>query len=320
MNIQTEVSSAYHRIKRYVRETPLEYSFFLSDIVHNNVFLKLENIQHTGSFKFRGAIHKLLSLSPQEKAQGVIAASTGNHGLAVAYGAQLTGVRSTICLPENSLPQKVEMLKKYGVDLVLYGDNCVVAEQYARQESEKSGLVFISPYNDDKVVAGQGTIGIELVHQLDSIDFVFVSVGGGGLIGGIGGYLKGIDNNIHIVGCQPRNSSVMYASLQAGKIFEAEEFPTLSDGTAGGIEKNSITFDLCKRYIDEWVLVDEDEIKSAMKNVFNNQRLVIEGAAAVAVASLVKKQDSLRMVNNANIVIVLCGGNVDIETFKKLVF
>ena len=318
MQLKEAVHTAARNIKRYSRVTPLDFSFFLSEKAGCNIFLKLESMQHTGSFKFRGAINKMLSFNDERRSRGVIAASTGNHGLAVAYAARLLGMKSIICLPENSLTKKIEMLRKYDVELIFHGDNCVIAEQFARKVSEERGMSFISPYNDEDIIAGQGTIGFELQGQLDSVECVYAAVGGGGLIGGIAAYLKAADDAVNIVGCQPRHSAVMYESIRAGHVVAVDEKPTLSDGTAGGIEEDSITYPLCERYVDSWVLVDEREIKRAMKLIFEEHRLVIEGASGVAVAALLHQIDTLSFPKGANVVVIICGGNIDIDSFKKI--
>lgn len=311
--------SAEGRIRGYIRETPLDFSFYLSSISHASVYLKLENLQLSGSFKFRGAMSKLLAMQPEERARGVIAASTGNHGLAVAHGMRKLGIKGTICLPENCAAQKVEMLKRYGVPLTFYGDDCAVTEVYARKKAEESGLAFISPYNDREVVAGQGTIGVELCRQLESLNDVFICVGGGGMITGVAGYLKAVNEEIRIIGCQPENSAVMYESLQAGHIVAAKSLPTLSDGSAGGIEAGSITFPLCQKYVDQWILVSEGEIREGMKLLFEQHRLVVEGAAAVSVASFLRQVECYREKAGSRVAIVICGGNVDVSEFKRAV-
>jgi threonine dehydratase len=317
MNISKEVLAAEARIRPFIRETPLHYSLFLSKLGRCEAYLKLENLQHTGSFKARGALNKLFSLSAPERRTGVVAASTGNHGLAVAFGATQLGINGTIFLPENASPQKVQALRNYEVEIKFYGNDCEATESHARAEAGKTGQVYLSPYNDPKVVGGQGTIGIEILRQAESIDSIMVSVGGGGLISGIAGYVKGLRGDIEIIGCLPENSPVMYDCVRAGRIVDSVVSPTLSDGTAGGIEAGAITFEPCQRYVDDWVLVSENEIRDGMKFVFEHERFVIEGAASVVVASFAKIKEKLK---GRNVILVMCGGNIDIEEFKKLIF
>jgi threonine dehydratase len=316
VGIRDEVLAAEKRIRPYIRETLVDYSFYLSRIADCRAYLKLENLQHTGSFKARGAINKLLSLERSQREAGVIAASTGNHGLAVAYGANMFGMQGTIFLPENASPQKMKMLRNYGVEIAFFGTHCEEAEIHARAEAEKNGRIYLSPYNDPRVLGGQGTIAVELLRQLSSIDCIMVSVGGGGLISGIAGYLKETGSKVEVIGCLPKNSPAMYDSIKAGQIVDSPMLLTLSDGTAGGIEADSITFEPCRRYVDEWVLVGEDEIREGIKLIFEEHRYVIEGAAGVVVASFLKLRDRLA---GKNVVLVICGGNIEVATFREAV-
>ena len=317
IGIRDEVLAAEKRIRPYIRETPVDYSFYLSRIANCRAHLKLENLQHTGSFKARGAINKLLSLEHGQREAGVITASTGNHGLAVAYGASMFGMHGTIFLPENASPQKLKMLRNYDVEIAFFGTDCEEAEIHARAEAGKSGRVYLSPYNDPKVLGGQGTIAVELLRQLASIDCIMVSVGGGGLISGIAGYLKEAEREVEVIGCVPKNSPAMYDSIKAGQIVDSPMSPTLSDGTAGGIEAGSITFEPCRRYVDEWVLIDEEEIREGIKLIFQEHRYVIEGAAGVVIASFLKLRDRLA---GKSVVLVICGGNIEVAKFKEVVF
>jgi threonine dehydratase len=317
IGIREEVLAAEKRIRPYIRETPVDYSFYLSRTADCRAYLKLENLQHTGSFKVRGAINKLLSLERGQRQAGVIAASTGNHGLAVAYGASMLGMPGTIILPENASPQKVSELRRYDLEIAFFGTDCEQAETRARAEAEKTGRIYLSPYNDPLVLGGQGTIALELVHQLASFDCIVVSVGGGGLISGIAGYIKEAGEDVEVIGCVPKNSPAMYDAIKAGHIVDSPMLPTLSDGTAGGIEAGSITFEPCRKYVDDWVLVTEDEIREAIKLIFEEHRYVIEGAAGVAVASFLKLRDRLA---GKNVVLVICGGNIELATFKEAVF
>jgi len=313
MDVKKEVLAAEKRIRKYIRETPLEYSPYLSDLCKCNVYLKLENLQLTGSFKARGAMNKVLSLT--KKQRGVITASTGNHALGVANALKTLNCKGTIYLPKNSSKSKINALKYYSVNLKFYGTDCDDTEAYARRIANKNNQVYISPYNDRKIIGGQGTIGVELKNQLKNIDYVFASIGGGGLISGIGGYLKLVDKKIKVIGCLPRNSPVMYESIKAGKIIDMKTKPTLSDGTAGGIEHGSITFELCKKFVDDYILVNENEIKKAMKLILGKHHLVIEGAAGVTVASLIKEKNKFK---NKNIVLVICGGNITLDKLKDI--
>jgi threonine dehydratase len=315
MNLQTEVIQAEQRIRPYIRETPLDHSPALSEIGQSNVYLKLENLQHTGSFKLRGAMNKLLGLSPEQRAQGIVTASSGNHGAAVAYGLQRLGLPGQIFVPENAARVKVDMIRRFGARVHHYGNDSGLTELYAREYAGQHGLVYISPYNDEQIIAGQSTIGLELARQLEHIDAIFVTVGGGGLISGIAGYLKAVQPGIRVIGCLPENSPVMAESIKAGRIIEMESLPTLSDGSAGGIEPGAITFELCQKLVDDYVLVSEAEIKAAMRLIIETQHMLVEGAAGVAVAGYLKTQEAFQ---TKNVVIVLCGANISLDTLKSI--
>src|SRR5262245_7936354 len=288
------IEQAAERIRPHVRATPLDRSLYLSERLGAEVFLKLENVQHTGSFKVRGAMNKLLMLAPEHRQAGVVTASSGNHGAAVAYGAQAFGLRALIFVPEHASPTKVAAIQRLGAELRFAGDDVAQSEGIAREYAAQHGLAYIPPYNDSDVVIGQGTIGVELLAQRPDIDSVFVTVGGGGLIGGIASYLKSALHPITVVGCLPERSPVMAASVEAGRIVEWPSLPTLSDGSAGGIEPDSITFPLCRDLVDEYVLVSEEEIAAALRLALDPLHHLIEGAAAVALAGLLKRQDLVR--------------------------
>ncbi len=310
-----QIIEAESRIRNYVRETPLDHSLHLSSLTGCNVYLKLEHLQHTGSFKLRGATNKILSLNTDQLRQGVIAASTGNHGLGVCYAARAVGTNATIYLPRDVSPSKLAMMKHLGGHTVVEFKDCLEAEVSAREDAARSGRVFISPYNDMEVVAGQGTIGVELQRQLDRIDAVIVAVGGGGLIAGIGAYLKSASPSTRVVGCWPENSRVMYECLRAGRIIEFPEEPTISESTAGGVEEGSVTFPLCRQLIDDHVLVSEAGIRAAMRLIAEKEHWIIEGSAGVAVAAFLKAQESYR---KQSVIIVLCGRNISARRWKEI--
>jgi len=315
IDVKNEVLEAEKRIRAHIRETPVEFSPYLSQRTDSLVYLKLENIQLSGSFKLRGAMNKFLSLSKGELERGVVTASTGNHGAALAYVLQKFSGEGTIYMPENVSQVKVETLRLYGADLQFFGDDCVKAEMKAREVAAKNNQVFISPYNDPKIIGGQGTIAVELKRQIDRMDAVLVPVGGGGLISGIAGYLKSIDGSMEIVGCQPENSAVMYESIKAGKIVEMESKPTISDGTAGGIEQGSITFDVCTHTVDDFILVTEDEIKEVIRVILEKHSMLIEGGAAVSVASLIKEKERFE---NKNVVLIITGSRIGLNQLREV--
>lgn len=312
----SEVHKAETRIRPHVLRTALIHSSPLSKD-GANVYLKLENQQHTGSFKARGSMNKILSLTDEERKSGVATASTGNHGLGVARALKETGTKGTVFVPENADASKVSAIKAYGVDARYTNAGLSETEAHAeaKQFAKDHHMAWISPYNDDQVIAGQGTIAVELVEQLANIDAVFVTVGGGGLISGVATYLNSASSNTKVIGCLPENSAEMYHSVKAGKFVHMESKPTFSDGSGGGFEEGSITFPLCQKLVDDWILVSEDEIKQAVKLIFENHQLVIEGSAGVAVASFLKRRKDFI---GQNIVIIICGGNISADKFKEM--
>ena len=313
--VHKEVVAAEKRIRPHIRKTYLEYSPSLSSKVNGRVYLKLECQQHTGSFKYRGAMNKFLSLSDEVRQSKVITASSGNHGTAFAALLEKFGGKGVIYLPENASPAKVANLRQYGVDLEFFGTDCIMSETLAKKTAEKNGQVFISPYNDPQVIGGQGTIAVELLDQLDTIDAVLVPVGGGGLMSGIAGYLKVVDETVDVIACQPENSAVMYASTKAGQIIEMESKPTIADGTAGGIEPGSVTFDICRQTVDDFILVNEKDIRAAIRHIADKHQMLIEGAAALSVACLLKEKDRFK---DKQVVLVISGKKITLELLKEI--
>lgn len=315
IDFPTEVIKAYHRSKSYIRKTPLEHSPYLSNLIDGNVYLKLDNIQKTGSFKFRGAVSKMTSISATEKEKGVVTASTGNHGAACSLAMSLLGIDGKIVVPTIVHKNKVNNILNLGGKVEYHGDDCLIAEERAQEISKTTGATYISPYNDPAIICGQGTMGYEIDQDLKNIDSVFVSVGGGGLISGVGGYLKSVQKNVKMVAVSPKNSCVMYESIKAEKQLDLPSDPTLSDGTAGGVEMGSITFELCQRIIDEFILVTEDEIADGIRIGVEKHHQLIEGAAGAAIAGFMKQKDKL---NGQRVVIVMCGGNISSEVLKSI--
>ena len=303
------------RIADHIRHTPLRRSAAFSEELGAEVFFKLENHQATGSFKLRGATNRLLTLSDEQRARGCVAASSGNHGAAVACAMQKLGVNGIIFVPEQTSPAKVEKIKGYGGDVRFFGTDGLDTEQHARAYAEQHGMFYLSPYNDVEVIAGQGSCGVEIFAELPDVSAVFVAVGGGGLIGGVGAVLKEHSPGIHVYGCQPLASPVMTRSIEAGQIIDMPSEATLSDGTAGGIEEDAITFSLNQAVVDEWVVVDEEEIAAAMRLYMRREDDVIEGAAGVAVAGLLERRDTIA---GKKVVVVICGGNVSEETLRSI--
>ena len=309
-----DINRTYDRCKDIIRWTPLEHSPYLSTLINGDVYLKLENIQKTGSFKFRGAVSKMTSLNDEEKSMGVVTASTGNHGAACSLAMSILGIDGKIIVPDNVHKNKVDNILNLGGEVEYHGNDCLIAEERAQEISSNTGANYISPYNDPAIVCGQGTIGYELNQDLKNIDSVFVSVGGGGLISGIGGYLKSVQNQVKMIAVSPKNSCVMFESIKAGKQLDLPSEPTLSDGTAGGVEVGSITFALCQEIIDEFILVDEEDISEGIRLGIEKLHQLIEGAAGAAIAGFLQKKDDLK--GQIVVIIIICGGNISSEVIK----
>ena len=316
MSFLEKVKHTSVAISKYIKNTELFYSHKFSNISRNQIWFKQENKQYTGSFKIRGALTKLISLSKEKAKRGVIAASTGNHGLAVAYASKRLGIESEVYVPNTTQKYKVKKIKSFGSKVIYHGQDCLEAEIKAREVSKKKDCEYISPYNDSYVIEGQGTIADEIVNQIKKLDIVIVSVGGGGLISGISQYLKLRWPDIKVVGCSPKNSAVMLKSILSEKILEIESKFTLSDGTAGGLEKRSITYPICKSFIDQSILVSESDIKKAMKLYFKYENQIVEGAAGVAIAALLKLEKD---IVDKKIGVVICGGNIQKTLFNSIV-
>jgi threonine dehydratase len=313
--LAAQVIEAADRIRPVVVETPVEQIEGLAPDIEAEVFFKLENLQSTGSFKLRGASNKILSLSPAEAARGVIAASNGNHGLGIAVAAKAAGIAAEVYVSNHVSRSKARRIQEYGAHIKLIGNDPLEAELAARAAASQQGKVFISPYNDAQVMAGQGTIAVELLRQCPPFDAAFVAVGGGGLIGGIGAYLKHASPHTEVVGCWPDNSPVLYESIKAGRILDVAEQPTLSESTAGGLEPGSVTLEICSRVIDSSILVTEAEILNAMRAVRALRGWIIEGAAAVAMAAFLKNAGRYK---GKRVAVIICGANVSEKVLSAL--
>lgn len=310
------INDAHRAIRPQVSETPLEHSPTLSHLTGCEVYLKCEHLQRTGSFKFRGASNKLLQLDLSSRRHGVITASSGNHGLGVALAAQTLGIAVTVYAPLGASVVKIEAIRLTGAQVVQVPGDALAAEMAALHQSRSTGQPYIPPYNDLDVIAGQGTIAMEMFVQEDKFDAVFVSVGGGGLISGIGTAFKAHSPHTEIVGCWPVNAPSMYSCLAAGKIIEVKEGETISDGTAGGIEPDSITFGICREVINDHVLVTEKEIRDAMKLLAESEHWMVEGAAGVALAGMLQRGFRYQ---GKKVAIVLCGRNISLEKYLEAI-
>jgi len=307
---------AANRIAPHIRETPLDHSPFFSELTGANVFLKLDNLQHTGSFKLRGAFNKLLSMTAEQRDAGCVAASSGNHGAAVAYAMAKLNTKGVVFVPEGTSTTKVDAIKRAGGEVRFFGTDGLDTELHAREYAAENGMHYLSPYNDEDVIAGQGSCGVEIAKQLSKVDAIFIAVGGGGLISGVGSFLKSVNPSMSVVACQPAASAVMTESVKAGEILDIPSQPTLSDGTAGGIEADAITFDVCRAVADDFVTVSEDQIAEAMRQFIDAHHMLPEGAAGVALAGLMLRADQYK---DKNVVVIICGGNISRETLKSVI-
>lgn len=310
-----EIYRARGRLRGRLRVTPIERSHFLEELCGADVYLKLENQQVTGSFKVRGAMNKMLTLPREERERGVVAASSGNHAQGVGYVAKELGVEATVIVPKNTPKVKIEAIRRYGVKLVVHGDEYIEAERYARAIERDEGKIFISPYNDPEVIAGQGTIGLEMLEEIPELDVIIVPVGGGGLISGIACAVKGFSERVEVVGVQSVASPVMYESIRRGRIVEMELKESIAEGLHGGIEEGSITFDICRRLVDEFILVEEGSIREAIRTLACQQRQVAEGAGAAGVAAILENRDRFR---GRKVGVVVSGGNIEGELLQEI--
>jgi threonine dehydratase len=311
-----DIYIARQAIHGFARRTPLVYSTPLSALTQGQVYLKLENLQETGAFKVRGAANRLLHMDAAERERGIVAVSTGNHGRALAWIGKQLGMRVVVCVPELVLPHKVEAMRALGAEVRVVGADQDAAEAAAALMVESEGLTWVSPFDDPWVIAGQGTIGIEILEDLPTVDVVVAPLSGGGLLGGIALAVKSASPQIHTVGVAMARGPVMVASLAAGKPVQLPEERTLADSLMGGIGlENRYTFDLIGRVVDETALVSEEEIGHAMVYALKSEKLVVEGGGVVGLAALLcKKVD----VKGKSVAVVISGGNVDMGVLSRL--
>jgi threonine dehydratase len=306
--IAMRVDRAVARIQPYLPPTPVIQADRLGRELGATLLLKLETLQPTRSFKVRGAFSKLTSLSAEERARGVVTASTGNHGLAVAYAAAKMGCAASVYLPAHASAEKCEAVRRYGSDVVQGGADVTEASQCAFDDAWASGRTYMSPYNDIEVLAGQGSIASELLAQVDRFDNIFVAMGGGGLISGIGACLKAYGAKSRILGCSAANSAALFAAMRAGRVVEVEHRPTWAEALAGSIEPDTITLPISTAVVDESIVCDESDIEAAVVEMLVHERILVEGAAAVTLAAYRKVH---KMLRGQTSVLVLCGANVE---------
>ncbi len=315
-DLSAGIRAAYARIAADIRRTPVGLSAPLSREAGARVLVKWECDQVTGSFKLRGALHKLRSLSAEDRARGVVSASTGNHGLAIGHAARLEGVALKLFLPETAAPAKMAKLEAMGVEVEIRGASCERTEAFAREAADRTGRIFVSPYNDFDIVRGAGTAGLEIVEDAGGFDDVLVPVGGGGLVAGIAGAVKEARPGARIIGVEPETSDFMAASVRAGRLVDVDERPTVADAVAGGIEPASVTFPLCRELVDLFVSVPEGLIALAMARIFEHHGKLVEGAGALPLAAMLHSPGLWR---GRTVVLVVSGGNVSPERFAEIV-
>ena len=312
------IKDARKTIKPFIKRTTFKYSNFLSSLCQGTIYLKLENTQLSHSFKVRGAFNKILHLTPEEKQKGVITCSSGNHGIATAIASKKLDIAAKIVVPETTPRKKIDKIKKYNVDLLLYGDYDE-AEQKALELAHKEGKTYISGYNDPDIIAGQGTIGLEILEEFPEVEKVLVPIGGGGLVAGIAIAIKSKNRAIEVFGVQSEASPVMYESLKAGRILKSEELKiqdSIADGLSGGIEEGSITFRIAQKNVNKVILVKEETIKEAIRLLWEKDGQVVEGAGAVGSAVVIENKEQFK---NKKTVIIISGGNINDELFNKII-
>ena len=310
--VLADIYQANKRIRETVQRTPLIKSAWLSDFTGREIYLKLECLQVTGSFKIRGATNKILSLSEDERNRGVIAVSSGNHGRAVAYVARQYGLPAVICVSETVPENKVTAIQDLGAEVLVTGKTYDEATEDAFRVQQDRELTMIHPFDDPDVIAGQGTIGLEIMNQLPDVETVIVPLSGGGLLGGIALALKSIQPGIETIGVSMDKGAAMIDSLNAGRVVEILEEPSLADALIGGLgPENRYTFKINQKYVDRTLLVSEHEIAAGMTFALDNEHLVVEGGGAVGIAALLaEKVTDL----GGKVALVISGSNVKMST------
>jgi threonine dehydratase len=311
-----KIEEAKKRIEKVVTKTPFAYAPVLSQMVGNEIYLKKENLQLTGAFKLRGAFNKISTLKEEEKKRGVIAASAGNHAQGVAYSASYFNIPSIIVMPEATPMTKVSGVKGYGGEVILAGNNYDEAYEYATKLAEESGKTFIHPFADYEVMAGQGTIALEMLESKPDLDVIIVPIGGGGLISGIAVAAKEINPNIKIIGVTAKGAPAMYNSYKSGIIQDSVNVKTIADGIAVR-DTNKLTFEIIQKYVDDIVEVDDEEIANAILYLMEKQKIVVEGAGAVGIAALMHHK--IKFTSPQKVGVVVSGGNIDVTMVNLII-
>jgi threonine dehydratase len=313
-----DVLRARERVRESIYCTPFARSEMLSKLTGQQVYLKLENLQMTGSFKERGALNRLSLLTPEEAARGVVAASAGNHAQGVAYHATRRGVRSIIVMPLATPLVKVTATREFGAEVVLHGANYDEACAEATRLCESEGMVFLHPFDDPAVMAGQGTIGLEMLEQVPDLDAVIVPIGGGGLIGGIACAIKETRPGCRVIGVQTSRLPSMLRAVEQQHPVTVDADTTIADGIAVR-RAGAMTYPVVAHYVDEIVTVDEDEIASAILLLLEREKTLAEGAGATALAALLQGKTSLSLTSGQKVGVLVCGGNIDVTLLARII-
>lgn len=311
-----KIYQAKQKIADFALKTPLSHSHFLSDICNAKIYLKNENLQRTGAYKIRGAYNKIANLSESQKKNGVIAASAGNHAQGVAISAKNFGIKSTIVMPESTPLLKVSATKNLGAEVILKGDNFDESYDFAIKYAKKNNMSFIHPFEDDLVIAGQGTVMLEMLDDINDIDAVLVPVGGGGLISGVASAAKQINPDIKIVGVSAKGAPAMYESYKNKKIKNSKSVRTIADGIAVR-DVNAKNLDIILECVDDFVQVDDEEIAEAVLFLLEKHKIIVEGAGAASVAALLHKK--MKFKKDSKIAAILSGGNIDVQMLNIII-
>ncbi len=312
----SEIVQARRLISDVIAKTPFILAPLLSEKTGANIFLKKENLQLTGAYKIRGAFNKIASLSDEEKARGVVAASAGNHAQGVGYSARHFGIKAVIIMPEATPLLKVTGTKALGAEVILHGDNYDEAYAFALKYAKENSLTFIHPFEDDKIIAGQGTVGLEMIDEVKDLNTILVPIGGGGLITGMASAVKQIDPSIRVIGVVSQGAPAMYNSFKAKDIHNSKSVRTIADGIAvRDVSPKNLKHIL--EMVDDVIMVDDEEIATAVLYLLEKQKIVVEGAGATGVAAVMHKK--FKFKKGENIGIVLSGGNIDVQMLSVII-
>ncbi|MBN2228677.1 MAG: threonine/serine dehydratase [Candidatus Thorarchaeota archaeon] len=305
-----DIQDAYVRIKDAIIKTPVMTSSTINRMIDGQAFFKCENFQRVGAFKFRGAFNTVSQLTPEERAKGVIAHSSGNHAQALALAASMLGIHATIVMPENSPNVKVQATREYGATIVFCKNTVESRVSVANDLIEKHGFTLIHPYNNPRIIAGAGTATIELLNEVGTLDYVLAPVGGGGLISGTAIAAKGLSPMTKVIAVEPANADDAYRSYKAGRIFPSVNPNTIADGLR--TQLGDLTFEIIRKLVDDIVLVTEEEIVQAMKLLWERMKLVVEPSGAVSLAGLLKMKSKVKI---KRVGVIISGGNIDLTDF-----